>query len=142
MSGLTKFDFVTVPDDYLELIQEFPLRALHQPREHAEALRVMTRLPGRPGGRLSAGERDYVQVSGHLIDEYGQRKQPFLRRKHTPLEMLKFLMRENGMSTTDLGNVLGNKTAASLVINGKRELSKSHIRKLSARFRVDPGLFF
>ena len=48
------------------------------------------------------------------------------------------------------GNPIGTTSAvtlqpgqsASLVINGKRELSKSHIRKLSARFRVDPGLFF
>jgi antitoxin component HigA of HigAB toxin-antitoxin module len=81
-------------------------------------------------------------VLGHLIDEFGQRKRPFLRRKHVPLEMLRFLMRENAMSIMELGKVLGNKTAASLVVNGKRELSKTHIRRLSARFNVDPGLFF
>lgn len=142
MSRLTKFEGATVSDDYLELIQKFPLRTLRHSQEHAEALRVMTRLLGRPGGRLSAGERDYAQVLGGLIDEFGQRKRPFLRRKHAPLEMLRFLMRENAMSVTELGKVLGNKTAASLVVNGKRELSKSHIRRLSARFNVDPGLFF
>ncbi len=45
------------------------------------------------------------------------------------------------MNVSDLGKVLGNKTAASLVLSGKRELSKAHIRKLAARFKVDPGLF-
>lgn len=142
MGRLTKFDSATVPDDHLALTQEFPLRTLHNPQKHADALKVMTRLLGRPDGRLSAGERDYVQVLGHLIEEFGQRIQPFFRRKHTPLEMLKFLMRENGTSTTELGKVLGNKTAASPLVNGKRELSKSHIRRLSARFNIDPGLFF
>ena len=44
-------------------------------------------------------------------------------------------MRENGMTTADLGKVLGNKTAVSLVLNGKRELSKAHIRRLAARFK-------
>jgi HTH-type transcriptional regulator/antitoxin HigA len=55
--------------------------------------------------------------------------------------MLRFLMRENRMNTEALGKVLGNKTAASLVLNQKRELSKEHIRRLAARFKVDAGLF-
>ena len=46
------------------------------------------------------------------------------------------------MTVADLGRVLGNKTAASLVLSGKRQLSKSHIRRLAARFKVEPGLFF
>jgi antitoxin component HigA of HigAB toxin-antitoxin module len=45
------------------------------------------------------------------------------------------------MSSADLAKVLGNKTAASLILNGKRELSKAHIRSVAARFKVDPGLF-
>lgn len=48
---------------------------------------------------------------------------------HSPLEILCFLVTESGMNTEALGKVLGNKTAASLVLNGTRELSKAHIRK-------------
>ena len=51
-------------------------------------------------------------------------------------------MEQNEMNSEALGKVLGSKTAASLVLNGKRELSKAHIRKLASRFKVDPGLFF
>jgi len=116
-------------------------RTLRNDGEHLEGIRVLTRLLGRPDGRLSAGERDYADVLGRLVDEYGNRKHPLARRRHSPLEILQFLMRENGMTTADLGKVLGNKTAASLVLNGKRELSKSHMRKLAKRFKVEAGLF-
>jgi HTH-type transcriptional regulator / antitoxin HigA len=50
-------------------------------------------------------------------------------------------MEQNDMNTADLGKILGNKTAASLVLSGKREMSKGHIRRLAARFKVEPGLF-
>ena len=29
----------------------------------------------------------------------------------------------------------------AIIVNGKRQLSKAHIRVLAERFRVDPGLF-
>jgi HTH-type transcriptional regulator/antitoxin HigA len=131
-----------VSDDYLELIREFPLRMIRSDRQHSAAVKVLGRLLGRPGGRLSAGERDYADVLGRLLDDFGEKRHPRLDSKHTPLEILKYLMRETGMNTDGLGKVLGNKTAASLVLNGKRELSKSHIRRLAAHFSVDAGLFF
>jgi HTH-type transcriptional regulator/antitoxin HigA len=110
-------------------------------REHLDAVKILSRLLGRPDGRLSAGERDYADVLGRLIDDYGNAKHPRVRLSHTPLEILRFLMEQNDMNVSDLGKVLGNKTAASLVLSGKRELSKAHIRRLAARFKVDPGLF-
>jgi len=141
MSSLAPTIHAVVRDDYLELVRAFPLRALRSDNEHAAAVQILTRLLGRPHGRLSAGERDYAGVLGGLIDDYARRKRPFSRRKYTPVEILRFLMRENRMNTEALGKVLGNKTAASLILNGKRELSKTHIRRLAARFHVDPGLF-
>jgi HTH-type transcriptional regulator/antitoxin HigA len=141
MRSSHKAAHANVMDEYLELVKRFPLKTLRNEREHSEALKVLTRLLGRPGARLTTGESDYAEVLGRLIDDYGTRQDLPARGKYTPLEMLRYLMNENGMNTTDLGKVLGNKTAASLVLSGKRELSKGHIRRLAQRFRVDPGLF-
>ena len=58
-----------------------------------------------------------------------------------PLAMLKYLMAENGMRPADLGRVLGNRGLASLILHGRRRLSKTHIRKLAEHFKVSPGLF-
>ncbi len=60
----------------------------------------------------------------------------------TGLNMLKYLMEERGMRSADLGRLLQNRGLASLILNGKRDLSKTHIRKLADFFRVAPGLFF
>ncbi len=128
-------------DDYLELVRQFPLRTLRTSHEHAEAVKRLTRLLGRKNARQSSGEREYAEVLGRLIEDFDPRESALSRRRHTPVELLKFLMSENCMNTTDLGKVLGSKTAASLVLNGKRELSKGHIRRLAARFSVEPGLF-
>ena len=43
------------------------------------------------------------------------------------------------VSLDDLGRLLGNRPLGSLILNGKRELSKAHIRKLAEHFAVDPG---
>jgi antitoxin component HigA of HigAB toxin-antitoxin module len=51
-------------------------------------------------------------------------------------------MDQQGMNTTDLGKLLGSGPGqASLILNGKRELSKTNIRTLAERFKVSPALF-
>jgi HTH-type transcriptional regulator/antitoxin HigA len=142
MKTLTQKPRGDAADDYLELIRSFPLRTLRSDEDHSAAVKVLGRLMGRPGGRLSKGERDYADVLGRLIDDYGQKEYPHLPYTHSPLEILRFLMAEHAMNTDALGKILGNKTAASLVLNGKRELSKSHIRRLAEYFKMDAGLFF
>lgn len=141
MKMLGRTNPLAAKDDYLELVCAFPLRSLRTQAQHAHAVKVLARLLGRPGGRLRSGEKDYTDVLGRLIDDYGQRKHPFLRERHSAIEILRFLMEQHGMNVTGLSKVLGNKTAASLVVSGKRELSKAHIRCLADHFRVDPGLF-
>lgn len=46
------------------------------------------------------------------------------------------------MKPAHLGRLLGNRSLASQILNGKRGLSKTHIRILADRFHVAPGLFF
>jgi HTH-type transcriptional regulator/antitoxin HigA len=51
-------------------------------------------------------------------------------------------MDTNGLRQADLLDVFGTASIASEVLNGKRDLAKSHIQRLSARFNVSPALFF
>lgn len=59
----------------------------------------------------------------------------------SPLDALRYLMDANDMSPADLGRVLGNRSLASQILLGKRELSKAQILKISGHFQVEPGLF-
>jgi antitoxin component HigA of HigAB toxin-antitoxin module len=141
MSTLNKATRRRVSDDYLDLIRAFPFRTLRSGADHAQAVKTLSRLLGGSEGRMSEGERDYADVLGRLIDDFGQQECPSLPAKHAPLELLRFLMAETGMNTEALGKVPGNKTAASLVLNGKLELSKAHIRRLAEHFKLEAGLF-
>jgi antitoxin component HigA of HigAB toxin-antitoxin module len=40
-----------------------------------------------------------------------------------------------------LGELVGGRAQASLILNGKRELSKANIRALSDHFGLDAGYF-
>jgi HTH-type transcriptional regulator / antitoxin HigA len=55
--------------------------------------------------------------------------------------MLKYILEESGMTQAELGKLLGNRSLASLILNGHRQLSKTHIRKLADHFKVSPALF-
>jgi HTH-type transcriptional regulator/antitoxin HigA len=56
--------------------------------------------------------------------------------------MLRHLMDSNNLRQVDLLDVFGTASVASEVLRGKRELSKTHITRLSRRFHVSPALFF
>ncbi len=58
-----------------------------------------------------------------------------------PLAALKFLVAEHGMTASDLGRLLGNRTTGAAILSGRRSLSKTHIKKLAGHFKVQPGLF-
>jgi len=128
-------------DDYLNLVRRFPLRPLRDDSEQEEAVHILSGLVGGLDAHLSKGEREYADALGYFIREYDARHYPLPRRKRSPLQLVKSLLEEHSMNVTDLGKILGNTTAASLFLAGKRELSKSHIRQLSAHFRIEAGAF-
>jgi HTH-type transcriptional regulator/antitoxin HigA len=130
----------SVSDDYLKLVQRFPLRPIRVETEYDRAVEILKRLLASP--RLSSGESDYADALGYFIDSWESAEYPLAHTLKTPLGRLKYLMREHGMKTAGLGKVLGSgQGQASLILNGKRELSKANIRTLAKYFKVSPALF-
>lgn len=88
---------------------------------------------------LDAEQRALQALLAHLCTEYEDRTvQP---PSSTPLDVLKFLMEQNGSRPVDLVDVFGSRAVASQVLNGKREISKAHARRLAARFRLSVEAF-
>ena len=125
---------------YLELVKRFPLRPIRTKREYAAASIVIDELAVRGEDDLNNDELDYLDVLTDLVEAYDERmwQAPIAR---TPKERLKALMDEAGMSTADLGRLLGNSGLASQILLGRRELSKAHIRILSRHFKIGAGYF-
>ena len=59
----------------------------------------------------------------------------------TPLEILRHLMDLRGMTPADLGEIFGSRPAATMILKGRREMSKAHIRAAAAYFAVSPAVF-
>jgi HTH-type transcriptional regulator/antitoxin HigA len=127
---------------YMELVGQFPLRPLKGKKDYRHALEILDRMATREEGSLSADEQDYMQTLSLLVEEYDNKHEPVSTADVDPIEVLKHLMEENDMNTSDLGRLLGSKGVASEILNGKRSLSKSHMLALAERFNVDVSLFF
>lgn len=126
---------------YLVLIGLFPLRPLRSERDYDKAAAVLDNLAVRPEGSLDAGEQDYLDTLTMLVEAYDREHYAVDAEQRDPLTMLKYLMQESRMTQADLGRLLGNRALASLILNGHRQLSKTHIRKLADHFTVSPALF-
>ena len=126
---------------YLALIDQFPLRPLRSEQDYDEAVTVLDTLAVRPEGSLHPAEQDYLDTLTMLVEAYDREHDETNGEQLDPLSMLKYLMEESGMSQADLGRLLANRSLASLILNGHRQLSKTHIRKLADHFKVSPALF-
>lgn len=132
----------TASDVYFDLVRAFPLRPIHSNNELDRALAVLLGLSAaKPHGRMDPGERDYLEALALLIQQFEQMRRDTVLPKASPLDRLKFLMDERGMDAVDLGRVLGNRPAASRILDGKRKLTTASIRKLAGHFAVSPALF-
>jgi HTH-type transcriptional regulator / antitoxin HigA len=73
-----------------------------------------------------------------LVEEYERR---YDIGHAEPLEALKHLMEDRELRQRDLVPVFGSSSVASDVLNGKREISKEHARRLATFFSVPASLF-
>ena len=128
-------------DSYLDLVRRFPLRPIRTKSQYHEARKIHLDLMARADSELDDGKVDYTRVLGRLIRDYDEQHVMILKQKPTPIERLKFLLDEHGMTSNDLGKLVGGSGQASLILNGKRELNKANIRALAERFKVSPAAF-
>jgi HTH-type transcriptional regulator/antitoxin HigA len=89
---------------------------------------------------LNHRESDTVRLLILVIKDYEAKRYQF--EDASPIEVLRELMDANGLKQRDLVDELGSDSIVSEVLNGKRELNKNHIEKLSKRFKISPAAFF
>src|SRR5438552_13665600 len=95
---------IAVADDYLNLVREFPLRPLRARSEHRAALTILGRMLGRED--LTKGQTDYLAALVHFVKDYERERGFFQLKKLPPIEILKDLMEQNELSTSDLGDII------------------------------------
>ena len=87
---------------------------------------------------LTPEEHALRKLLEHLIKEYDDKiALPY----SAPYRTVLYLMERQGLRQVDLLPVFGSRSVASEVLNGKREISKAHARKLAEFFHLLVSLF-
>jgi len=102
--------------------------------DHAQAKALIDELMGSE----DAADRARMMAQARLIEAFERSRWP--RRKPTLPDLLTYLMDQHGLSRADLVPLLGTASRVSEVLNGKRELSMSMVRKLRERFQISADL--
>jgi HTH-type transcriptional regulator/antitoxin HigA len=123
---------------YLELLQSFPPRPITSEAELVATQKVIDSLLDRD--KLSADERDYLNLLGTLVYEYEEKQEPI--PDIYGVELLKALLDEFGMRQKDLVPVFRTESIISDILKGKRQLSARHIEELAQFFHISPAAFF
>ncbi|MFB3890576.1 MAG: type II toxin-antitoxin system HigA family antitoxin [Phycisphaerae bacterium] len=128
----------SLPRDYTGLIGVFPLRPLHDEIDLANATVIVDAMAGHD---LTRDQEDYLDVLSDLVRRYEDEHHPLPPDRSTPLARLRYLMEQAGMTASDLGRLLGNRGLGSVLLAGRRQLSKRHIVKLARHFKISTDYF-
>jgi HTH-type transcriptional regulator/antitoxin HigA len=115
-------------------VMKATLFVIENDRDHAEAKALIEKLMGSD----DTADQARMAAQARLIEAYERTRWP--RRTPSLPELLTYLMEQHGLSRADLVPLLGTPSRVSEVLNGKRELSMSMVRKLRDRFRISADL--
>jgi HTH-type transcriptional regulator / antitoxin HigA len=131
--GAAKFD------SYLSLVRRFPLRPIKDDAQHEQATTIIAEFLARTD--LDSGAGDYLDTLILLVNKYEDERHT-VSSKLSPRKALRAIMQFNALSQKDIAKVVGSESAVSMFLSGARDLSKTQIKALAKRFKVDPLLFF
>ena len=127
-----------VKDSYLDLVIRHPLVSIKTDSQLAAAQRVVDDLLQKD--RLDKGEEEYLDVLSDLIAIYEDRHHPI--PPASDADILRHLIEARGVTQSEVAVEAGvARSTICEILSGKRSISKSHIGKLAAYFRVPPEVF-
>jgi len=128
-----------LPKTYKELLDLFMLRPIHDKHELDNATEIIDILAGKD---LNKDQEDYLEALSTLAEEYESEHYPIPSSRISGVEVLRFLLKENGMNASDLSRLLdSHRTLGSRILSGERHLTADHLRTLCDRFKVSADVF-
>jgi HTH-type transcriptional regulator / antitoxin HigA len=126
------------PESYEELVRLYPPRKIHDQIELENATEIADWIALRA---KNDAQRDYFELLGDLLDEYENRSEK-TGKTSSPLTLLNYLVEENGLTTRELGKILGiDHSVAARILKGERAITVEHAKNLGARFKLNPEAF-
>jgi len=129
---------ITNPKEYAHLLGDALPHVIHTESENDRCTAVLEKLLRQK--KRTAEEKRLAELLTLLIEEFEAKT--YALPEGDPIDLLRHLMDSNHLRQADLLDVFGTASVVSEVLKRKRELSKAHIARLSARFHLSPALFF
>ena len=107
------------------------IKPIRSEADYEEALSEVERLWGAPSGTL---EGDRLDVLATLIDAYEDEHHPI--DPPDPIEAIKFRMEQQGLTRKDLEAIIGTRTRVAEILNRRRGLSITMIRRLHEKLGI------
>lgn len=124
-------------DTYLELVSRFRLIPIKNDAHLAKAQAVIDLLLRRD---LDRGGELYLDALSTLVEVYEDKRFPMPAA--TPADVLRELMRANGLSQNALAKRVGIvQSTISNILRGERSLNVRHVTKLAKYFHISPAVF-
>ena len=103
---------------------------------------VVDALAPRGEDSLTEAEADYLEVVSDLVEEHERPARDALAAAAgDAIDVLRSILDDHGMTASDLGHLLGNRSLGGKLLRRERSLSKAHMLALGRHFAVEPGLF-
>ena len=128
----------TVSTDYLELVQTVSLRPIGSLAAHKKAVRMLKKLGEID--TMNTDQSDYFEVLAELVEDFERTRWPINTSKVSVPSILQSFLDDHGMTASDLGRLLGERTIGYKVLSGKRKLTTAQVKILADRFRVSADL--
>jgi HTH-type transcriptional regulator/antitoxin HigA len=122
----------------VEMIRQGTPRLIHSEDDLTQYTQALFDLTAKPDP--TPDEEEAIELISLLIDHYETVHYPLPEAE--PVEVLRFLLEQNGLRQRDIAPELGSESIVSLVLSGKRQLTREAIARLSRRFNVSPAVFF
>jgi HTH-type transcriptional regulator/antitoxin HigA len=129
---------LSLPTRFEDLVRLYPPRAIHDEVEYDNAQEIIDRLTDL--AHPTRGQLEYLDTLSVLVEAYEEEHHAIDASDLSAVDLLRSLMEEHGMNTSDLGRLLGDRSLGPRILNGQRDLSKAHILKLATHFGISPSL--
>ncbi len=107
-----------------------PIKNKKQHKEYLSQAYQLMQLNLKP----NSSESDQLELLSILIEQY--EKDNFPISPPHPIEAILFRMDQMNMKKSELSKILGSRGRVSEILNGKRKLSLSMIRKLNIELKI------
>jgi HTH-type transcriptional regulator/antitoxin HigA len=99
--------------------------------------KALARIEKLMDARPNSAEGDLLEVLSTLVEAYEREHYPI--PPPDPIDAIKYRMERLGMTTDELGKMLGSKARANEILRGKRKLTLPVMRVLHSKLGVDAG---